>query len=384
MADWDTPANGTWAGKYKKNYSSSNYITRVDSWRSVPWAVLCKNCESASSIAVDEAEAERLERYNAFIEKKEAEEADFNPEAGSYEGNLSDKYPYTSLNNNDKTRIKRKASAEVIEQFVESNNLKAVALQLLPMVITFISTYKLSTVSGDDYDPRVAEACYKESIKTTESTENRSTLGSGGFISGAALYKSLFQSEDATMGLYYFLMSDARGKYLEKQYKSPAKSFSSLVPIILYAFKLVKGIPYHHWYRGHIIGMVNLDLADAMLWDDYAAIKPDDATILEARNIGLMTKSGLKAGTVRDATYTFKLYGTTAISNFPHLVQVMYSQIWVAHPVNRTKYMVLDPSNWDIMPPALVSEEILMKPAAVINDDFINSGKNATTTELLW
>lgn len=37
----------------------------------------------------------------------------------------------------------------------------------------------------------------------------------------------------------------------------------------------------------------------------------------------------------------------------------MLAQIWVAHPDNRTKYMVLDPLNWDRVPPALIQVEVL-------------------------
>jgi hypothetical protein len=45
----------------------------------------------------------------------------------------------------------------------------------------------------------------------------------------------------------------------------------------------------------------------------------------------------------------------------------MLSQIWVAHPENRTKYMVLDPLNWDRVPPPLIETDIFQKPVYEIS-----------------
>jgi hypothetical protein len=42
----------------------------------------------------------------------------------------------------------------------------------------------------------------------------------------------------------------------------------------------------------------------------------------------------------------------------PELAQTMIAQIWCAHPSNRTKYMVLDPKNWDAIPAPLISSDI--------------------------
>jgi hypothetical protein len=38
----------------------------------------------------------------------------------------------------------------------------------------------------------------------------------------------------------------------------------------------------------------------------------------------------------------------------------MLTQIWCAHPENRTKYMVLCPYAWDCIPPPLISNNIFL------------------------
>jgi hypothetical protein len=159
-------------------------------------------------------------------------------------------------------------------------------------------------------------------------------------------------------------MYDNRSHYLEKQYTGPGKNFCALVPLVLYAFKLVKGIPYRHWYKKDIIGIVNPKLAMAMLWDEKLDPKPSREEIIQAREDGLLVKTGKFAGTRRNPVSTVRLYGTSCISHLPEYIQTMYAQIWCAHPENRTKYMILDPSNWDTMPEALISSEVVTSTPA--------------------
>lgn len=340
---WDTPANGTWAGKYvkKPSYSSSSRIT---SWRDLDWARLFENCTSAVTIATAEANASRLESYKAFIHKKEQEEIALNPETGSFEGNMSERYPLGPMPMEIVLAIRQKATVDILENFCETNNLKNTSAQLLPLIITFLAGFKLTDVSGEEYNPVKAEHSYKSA--TTE-----------GLISSQALYKQIF-TDEVTKGLHYFIMYDTKSNYLETQYKGPAKNFCSLVPLILYAFKLIKGVPYRHWNKEDIRAIVNPKLADAMLYSDP---KPSHEDIIEARNVGLSVKSGSKVGTMRNPVYTFKLYGKTPISHLPDYAQVMYAQIWCAHPENRTKYMILDPANWDNMPEPLISSEVTVE-----------------------
>ena len=82
--------------------------------------------------------------------------------------------------------------------------------------------------------------------------------------------------------------------------------------------------------------------------------------LLDIREMGLVFKTGQKAGTTRNPATTYRLTGinSTKIGGLPELAQTMLSQIWCAHPTNRTKYMVLDPHNWDQIPTPLVSEQL--------------------------
>jgi len=341
---WDTPANGGWAGTSVKNYTSTSSARRLSSWSELDWATLGSNCDSAANIAIIDATQQMNDEYAEFLARKEREEVYKNPEGGAYEGNLSDKYPPWYITLEASQSIKQQATSDILEQFCDSNMLKFMGIQLLPMLITYIAQHRLTTMSGDDYDPTLAVASLRD--------ENNY-----GLISGKALYKQIFTSP-VGKGLYYFLMFDSRSKYLETQYKGPAKNFCALVPLVLYAYKLVKGIPYSHWAKEEIRGIVNPKLATAMLWDEEVHEKPPVDIILHARDIGLMTKSGPSAGKLRSPVYTFKLYGETPLSKLPEYIQVMYTQIWCAHPDNRTKYMILDPSNWDKMPDPIIASEV--------------------------
>jgi hypothetical protein len=54
----------------------------------------------------------------------------------------------------------------------------------------------------------------------------------------------------------------------------------------------------------------------------------------------------------------------TEFAKIPKLVGTMLTQIWVAHPSLRTEYMILNPNNWDLMPPPLVSTDIFKQSPA--------------------
>jgi len=358
---WDTPASGNWGGKIPK---SSAYSTRISNWRDLDWAALAENCDSAFQIAKAEVESALEDAYNEKVEALERRYASLNPEGGSYEGNASDEVPYPVLNMYQVVDIKQKATSDILEAFCANNGLKNTGTQLMALLVTYFSSFKLSTVEGEDYNHIVAEAAYKAGTKD-------------GLISAKAFYKQLYATAEGR-GLLYFIMYDNKSHYLEKQYMGPGKNFCALVPLVMYAFKLVKGIPYRHWYRKEIIGIVNPKLAMAMLWDEKLDPKPSVEAIIHAREEGLKVKTGPKAGTVRNPVSTVKLYGNSCISHLPEYVQTMYAQIWCAHPENRTKYMILDPSNWDTMPDALISSEVVeTKPKAT----GLNFNKS---TELPW
>lgn len=340
---WDSPASGSWGSKPKKYVDTMGSSQHISTWQELGWEELANNCDIACKIALATAESERVERYRAFIAKQEEKLSNLNPESGSYEGNLSEEYPLGNMPLEEKMFIRQEAVSDIIDNFCVTNNLKYLGIQLLPLITTYLGQFRLTTMSGEDYNPSVAA----ESIKNNNSD---------GLISSKAYYLQVFNDRRGK-GLHYFLMHDSRSKYLETQYKGPAKNFSALVPLILYPYKLIKGIPYSHWAREEIPAIVNSKLAMAMLYNEEPPTLED---ILKSRDIGLSVKTGDKKGQVRDPSYTFKLYGSTPISHLPDFVQVMYSQIWVAHPSNRTKYMVLDPRNWDKIPECIIPSEVLV------------------------
>jgi hypothetical protein len=344
---WDTPASGNWGGKIPK--PTSNYVS-LSNWRDLDWVGLAENCESAVKIARAEVENAMEDAYNAKVEAAERSLAALNPEGGAYEGNASETVPYPLLTMYRLIEIKQQATMDILETFCNNNGLKSHGVKLLGQLITHFSSFRLSTIDGEDYEANAATGALKAGTK-------------GGLISAKAFYKQLHTTAEG-QGLHYFIMYDNKSNYLEKQYTGPGKNFCALVPLVMYAFKLIKGIPYSHWCKDEIIGIVNPKLAMAMLWDETLDPKPSVEDIIQARQEGLKVKTGPKAGTTRNPVSTVKLYGASCLSNLPEYVQTMYAQIWCAHPENRTKYMVLDPSNWDTIPAALIESEVLAAPKA--------------------
>jgi hypothetical protein len=186
-----------------------------------------------------------------------------------------------------------------------------------------------------------------------------------GQIDGLKAVRSIFDfSQDWDKGLYYFLMLDARSSYLKTQYKGDARNYCSLVPLILYAFKLLHSIPYSKWDKSTLHWVVNQSLCSAMLCEVPEVTREE---LLEIRETGLVFKTGQKVGTTRNPATTYRLTGinSTKIGGLPELAQTMLAQIWCAHPTNRTKFMVLSPENWDHIPAPLVSEQLF---APIIHD----------------
>ena len=164
-------------------------------------------------------------------------------------------------------------------------------------------------------------------------------------------------------GLWIFLQLNSKSSWLPRQYADPNRQWCTLVPHIMYAFKVNHSVPYSRWSRTNLHWAVNRSLCDAMLCEPPPLSQSE---LLEIRQHGLRVKSGSKSGDNRNPATTYKLYGTTnpEFRSMPELAQVMLAQIWCAHPENRTKYMILDPKNWDQMPELLVTTEVFIAPVA--------------------
>lgn len=332
MNSWDSPKR-----VYKK---PSKVKVFSGSWRDVPWAELYKECARVQQEAVATAQEANLQRYTDWIEEKRQELQALDPESGSYEGDLGERYPFKKISADKLVRIKVLASTKTCEDFVVVNSIKSFAPQLLTEIVKHISTYKLSTVDGEAYDPKRLE------------TDNSSSAE----ISSARLYRSVF-TDDTMQGLYQFLMMDTRSSYLDKQYTAPNKSWCALVPLVMSAFKIHHNVPYAHWNQRELVGIVQPKLYDAMCCETPVFSKTE---LLEARQEGLMTKTGPNAGKLRNPVYTHKLWGVRAFENIPEYAQTMLTQIWCAHPNNRTRYMILDPDNWDKIPEPLITTDVLV------------------------
>lgn len=141
--------------------------------------------------------------------------------------------------------------------------------------------------------------------------------------------------------------------------------YNNLVPLILNAFKTYQNISYSSWSPKNLNFVVDFDLLLAM-----QAILPEMSheEIIQLRNDGLAYKTGDKKGVIRNPQTSSMLYGIKEhprwgpiLGDQPRLALVMLAQIWCAHPSNRTHHMILDPSNWDVMPIPLISVEPILK-----------------------
>lgn len=251
-----------------------------------------------------------------------------------YEGNFSDEYSGPKLSAERRREVRTEAGNKAVLEFAKINNIDKLWTWMMPQIVAHVATLTPSLIEGQ--------------------------------ISCVDYLKKYFFNGDKWMeGLYRFLMIDARSCYLTTQYKGDAKNYCSLVPLIMYAHKLHNNIPYSAWKRGEVHMIVNPSLASAMTCEIPPGLTHE--LLLQIRERGLVWRSGVKKDTARDPLSTYKLYGIqdTEIGHLPELAQTMLAQIWCAHPSNRTKYMVLDPEQWDSIPPPLISQDIFNQPTPI-------------------
>lgn len=168
-----------------------------------------------------------------------------------------------------------------------------------------------------------------------------------------------FAPDNWHRGLWLFLMTEPRGNMIVgRQYDNEYKPYSSLVPLILAAHKLINNIPYSSWSKEGLGLVVNPSLLEAMTYEGDLDFTTDE--LVEFRNQGLVIQTGKLAGQSRNPVSATMLYGIIdpRWKALPKLTRVMLAQIWLAHPENRTDLMILDPRNWDKMPKPLESGDI--------------------------
>jgi hypothetical protein len=164
------------------------------------------------------------------------------------------------------------------------------------------------------------------------------------------------------IGLWRVCTRLKRGSLVKAQNRTP--QYSALVPFILAGAKVYQGIKYSSWTLDNKCYLVEPKLLELMLWRDDSIHSLGSKRLLEIRQQGLTTKSGLKAGQVSDPKSQWCLTGIrdTELGGSPVLVNTVLTQIWVAHPSLRHELMVLDPYNWDEMPPPLIEDQIFIAP----------------------
>lgn len=284
--------------------------------------------EMAEHTAVDSLE------YVHKQHMKELEKLYNESSEAPYEGNFSDKYNAPKLSPEKRQEIRRKAGNKAItEIFIKRYSIDKMWTWMMPQMTAFLATLA----------PRIKP----DAAGSIE-----------GQIDGVEYIKEHFFNGDPWReGLYRFLMIDTKGSYIQQQYKGDARNYCALVPLIMYAHKLHNNIPYAAWGRKNVRYVVNEALAQAMLCEVPLIEVP---RLLEIRDQGLVVKTGAKAGESRNPLTTYKLYSIqdTELGPLPELAQTMLTQIWCAHPDNRTKYMILDPQDWDRIPPPLIGVDI--------------------------
>lgn len=302
--------------------------------KSIPFDKAFHLCEDNLQLAVQTQQSILDQQWQEQLDHLERSYTDSHE--APYEGSFADQIPVPKL---DLQAIRKKVIQKtLVEEFIPRYHLDTILqLYVLPELIRWIAR---------NYSEQ-----WLSEILTVE-----------GQIDGKKAANRIFDfTQDWDKGLYYFLMLDARSSYLKTQYKGDARNYCSLVPLIPYAFKLLHSIPYSRWDRKTLHYVVNDALYQAMVCEVPEITREE---LLEIREQGLVYKTGLKTGETRSPVSTYRLTGITStkLGAVPELAQTMLAQIWCAHPTNRTKYMVLDPKNWDSLPTPLIAEQLFVPP----------------------
>lgn len=231
-------------------------------------------------------------------------------------------YPFEAYHKLNKTQLEALAQEHYISAFTS---------WMLPQIIAYYATWDLKLQDGK-VDPMLTA---KHNIQTPWE-----------------------------IGLWRVSTQLKRGSLVKLQSRPEYANYSALVPLILCAQKKYNGVPYSRWNLTETCPLVDDSLLEAMLWRDDDCYALGSERVIQIRTQGLTIKSGPKMGQVQKPTSQWCLKGIkdTEYASVPALAATMMAQIWVAHPTLRSEYMVLDPYDWDRMPPPLVTQEIFKQP----------------------
>lgn len=158
------------------------------------------------------------------------------------------------------------------------------------------------------------------------------------------------------VGLWRVVTRLKRSTLVATQNRQDWARYSALVPLIPAGVKQSQGTKYQQW-DDQFHQVVHEQLWEAM---QYVPPAMTTAELLDCRERGLQVAS---TGTAMLPTNRWCLSHQqhTPLHDAPALAGTMLTQIWCAHPTLRHELMVLDPQNWDRMPPALISDEVVEK-----------------------
>lgn len=166
------------------------------------------------------------------------------------------------------------------------------------------------------------------------------------------------------LGIWKVCTKLKRSSIIKTQISPLMSRYSALVPLIMAGIKEYQKVNYSEYSRTGLQHLMGDNLFEAATCTPPALTKE---RMLEIREVGLTVKSGPNAGEVKKAISTWSLTGvqSTELNGMPKLAMTMLSQVWVADPSIRSEYMILDPSDWDVMPEPLVHVEVLKYPKDV-------------------
>ena len=190
---------------------------------------------------------------------------------------------------------------------------------------------------------------------------------------------------DWHLGLWTLAVKVSRGAFIWGQKRPESVNYSSLVPLILGALKRDQNLGYQRWPLQGLDNVVHKGLYEVLAWaeGEQGCVCRDlgSEELIKIREQGLVTKTGKTQGKPKDPLSTWTLTGLqgTPLHGAPKLASTMLCQVWVAHPQLRTGYMILDPWEWDKIPPSLWSEQLFGEPEAQEPQQ-----ENTNTHKLPW
>lgn len=320
--------------------------------KTVPFQVLHEKVTLAGRRAVESLTKNEVEAHRRFISRKEQEWV--NTHESPYEGNFEEEYPFIPPDPNLIQEEKIKAEQKELVDCIKAFKLKEKAMWLLPQVTAYIAKMKLPR----DKDGRVDSLEFLRANFTDEWHK----------------------------GLYRYCTCFQRGLIVPNQYTETYKNYSALVPLLMMPFKKFDGVGYNEWKGRHPYDSMELSFCDtdhpikhildpqlnlAMVVQPLH-IELSTEELLATRAQGLLYKTGEKVGQSRNPISSFKLYGIddTELGSHVWLVQVMATQIWMAHPTVRTNLMVLNSENWDDIPKPLIDTEIFKPDSKPKHDGY--------------